>query len=61
MILHSNDTCLVPTIEALRTRGISSLAANDKLNPLPTQPAGIQHRTLCCFTRAHVTGKGGST
>lgn len=57
MILHSNDTCLVSTIKALRTCGISSLAANDKTNPLTTQPAGIQHRTLCCFTRAHVTGK----
>lgn len=52
---------LFSIIKALRTRGINSLAANDKIHPLTTQPAGIQHRTLCCFTRAHVTGKGGST
>lgn len=51
---------LFSTSKALRTCGISSLAANDKVHPLTTQPAGTQHRALCCFTRAHVTGKGGS-
>lgn len=36
------------TIKALRTCGISLLAANDKTNPLTSQPASTEHRTLCC-------------
>lgn len=55
-------TRLVATIKALRTRGISLLAANDKINPFNYSASRYTAQdALCCFTRAYVTGKGGPT
>lgn len=57
VILTLMTFALFSTRKTLRTPGISSLAANDKVSPSPPQPAGPQHG--CCAALQGLTGLEG--